>query len=124
MELTLSTGKVVVVRELTVREAVKFVETYEDSTSVDVLMNKGIPERLIKLCTALSTEEIEELLPSDLNRIIEEVRKENSFLCELKDRLESKIMEIAMAQAEKEIEAALKLEEQPAISQEPADTAA
>lgn len=124
MELTLSTGKVVVVRELTVREAVKFVETYEDSTSVDVLMNKGIPERLIKLCTALITEEIEELLPSDLNRIIEEVRKENSFLCELKDRLESKIMEIAMAQAEKEIEAALKLEEQPAISQEPADTAA
>lgn len=102
----------VTVRKLTVREASAFIEDqskYELSFA-ELLLDRSLPERVVRQVTGLSTEELNgDVDPDELDSLWQAVEDENHFL----SRMYGRLMKISAAMAET-------AGEQPTSSESPA----
>jgi hypothetical protein len=82
-------GMAVTVRELTVSEVNEYLEnTTEPPSTADLLLDRSIPEKVVRLATGLSGDEINGgVLPSDLETLWNDVEEVNPFLSRLMERL-------------------------------------
>lgn len=84
-------GKAVTVRELTVGEVSEYLEnTTEPPSAAELLLDRSISEKVVRLATGLSSDEINGgALPSDLDTLWNAVEEVNPFLSRLMERLTS-----------------------------------
>ncbi len=99
MEVRLN-GKAVPVRQLTVGEVNEFLEAKpEPPSTADLLVNRDIPELVVRMATGLTAEELNgDALPSELAAVWDAVREVNPFLEDLLLRLNSAGREIIAEQ--------------------------
>lgn len=84
-------GKPVTVRELTVSEVTDYLESQSEIPSTaEMLLDKPISEKVVRLATGLSSDEINGgVPPSELEILWNAVEEVNPFLFRLMDRLTS-----------------------------------
>ena len=98
-------GQAVTVRQLTVREVNEYLEgKAEPPTMAELLLNRPLPEKAVRLATGLTSEELNgDVLPSELVALWDEVEEVNPFLADLSRRLMTagrELVEAARSSAE------------------------
>jgi len=82
-------GKTVVVKELTVAQVTEHLDGgAEIPTTAELLLDRAVPERVVRMATGLTSEEINgNVQPSDLAKLWDGVEEVNPFLSKLQERL-------------------------------------
>jgi hypothetical protein len=83
-------GKTVVVRQLTVREAADLFDGVDNTemTFVDLLMNRTLPAEVVMIVTGLTKDDLHgDVLPSDLVLLWDAVEQENPSFLQMLERL-------------------------------------